>query len=112
MLQYTINMPPKPPISDLAKREVTINLDSESDVRELQPDDATFKFVTDPGVHVECWVVDIDTSGNRSEQSESLAFVATDTVPPPVPGGMSVGKVEQVDPMMNPLPESEPKRRK
>jgi len=102
MLKYTVNMPPKPDISDLASREVTINLDAEQDVRSLQPDDATFQFLTDPGVHVECWLVDIDTSGNRSEQSESLAFVASDSVPPPVPGGMSVGKVEQVEPPPSP----------
>jgi len=103
MLEYTVNMPPKPDISDLATREVTILLDAKPDVRKLEPEATTFKFVCEPGVQVNITLVDIDTSGNRSERSDALAFEATDTIPPPVPGGMSVGSVEQVDPTVNPL---------
>ena len=97
MLKYTVNMPPVPDISDLATREVTINLDAATDIKSLQPSDATFQFVTNAGVHVKTWCVDIDTSGNRSEPGPALEFDATDTIPPPTPGGMAVASVEQVD---------------
>jgi len=97
VLRYTIDMPPKPPIADLASREVTIVLDGTSDVRTLMPDDASFQVDTDVGVQVSITLVDIDTSGNRSQPSVPLAFMAQDTVPPPVPGGLAVGKVEQID---------------
>ena len=102
MLQYTVNMPPKPDISDLDHREVTVVLDSNPDIRKLPPDTAMFKFHCEPGTQVNITLVDIDTSGNRSERSEPLAFTATDTVPPPVPGGMSIGSVEQIDPVPTP----------
>jgi len=97
VLRYTIDMPPKPPIADLASREVTITLNAVTDVRTLAPDDTTFQFDTDVGVAVSITLVDIDTSGNRSAPSPALTFTATDTVPPPVPGGLSVGNVEQID---------------
>ena len=97
MLRYTIDMPPKPPITDLASREVTITLNAVADVRTLAPDDASFQFDTDVGVAVSITLVDIDTSGNRSAPSPALSFTATDTVPPPVPGGLAVAQVEQID---------------
>jgi hypothetical protein len=97
VLRYTINMPPKPAIADLATREVTIQLNANSSIQNLAPDDATFQFDTDVGVNVSLTLVDIDTSGNRSAPSDPLAFTASDTVPPPVPGQMSVGSVEQID---------------
>ena len=96
MLRYTINMPPAPAISDLDSREVTIKLDAASTVKTLAPTDTSFQFDTDRGVNVTLSLVDIDTSGNRS-QPAVLTFVATDTIPPPVPGQMSVGNVEQLD---------------
>jgi hypothetical protein len=97
VLRYTITMPPKPSIGDLATREVTIQLNGVPEVRPLQPDDASFQFDTDPGVSVNITLVDIDTSNNRSAPSQPLAFVAEDTVPPPAPGQLSVGTVEQID---------------
>ena len=103
-LKYTVQMPPQPAISDLATREVTIALNGEEDVRSLQPDDETFQFICEPGTPVTLWCVDIDTSGNRSEKSPVLAFTATDTVPPPAPGGMAVTSVEQVDTPAAPAP--------
>ena len=96
MLRYTITMPSKPPIADLANREVTISLNGSPTVRLLAPDDASFQFDTDAGVNVSLVLVDIDTSGNRSDPSDPLAFVASDTVPPPQPGGLSVANVEQI----------------
>lgn len=97
MLRYTINMPPAPAISDLGSREVTIKLDSATSVKTLMPTDTTFQFDCDRDVNVTLTLVDIDTSGNRSAPSPALNFVATDTVPPPIPGLMSVGDVEQLD---------------
>ena len=96
-LKYTVSMPPKPAISDLDTREVTISLNAAEDVKNLKPDETSFQFVTEAGVAVELWCVDIDTSGNRSEKGPVLAFTATDSVPPPAPGGMTVSAVEQVD---------------
>jgi hypothetical protein len=115
MLRYTVNMPPKPPIEDLATREVTITLDSNPpDVRSLQPDTATFQFDCERNVNVQIWLVDIDSSGNRSAQSPTLSFVATDTIPPPVPGQLSVATVEQVDvpPPATPSGAQLPKKKK
>src|SRR5262245_19231700 len=97
VLRYTINLPPKPAIGDLASREATIQLDADSSVKSCQPNDTSFQFDTDAGVNVNITLVDIDTSGNRSAPSVPLVFTATDTVPPPVPGGMSVGTVEQIE---------------
>src|SRR5262245_49258840 len=97
MLRYTITLPPAPAIADLAAREATIGLDTVNTVRLLEPVATTFQFDTEPGVAVDITLVDIDTSGNRSAPSPSLAFVASDTVPPPVPGQMAVGSVEQID---------------
>jgi len=99
MLRYTIDLPPKPAIADLATREVTIVMDGISDVRALGPDIVNFVVDTDPGTAVTITLVDIDTSGNRSAPSAPLNFTATDTVPPPVPGGLAVEKVEQIDDM-------------
>lgn len=97
MLRYTIGMPPAPAIGDLATREVNQSLDGVATVRPLTPDVTTFTVDTDKGVAVALFLVDIDTSGNRSQPSETLSFVATDSVPPPVPGGLGVVKVEQID---------------
>src|SRR5262245_23735810 len=66
VLRYTINMPPRPPIGDLATREVTIQLNGVPEVRPLPPDAPSFQFDTDVDVAVNITMVDIDTSGNRS----------------------------------------------
>lgn len=97
MLRYTVDLPPKPPIADLDIREVTLKLDNTTQTITCHPDDVTFQFDTDVNVHVNITLVDIDTSGNRSAPSAALDFVATDTIPPPAPGGMVVEKVEQID---------------
>src|SRR5215831_11275069 len=97
VLRYTIKLPAKPAIADLATREVTIALDAKTDVWALLPDTADFVFDTDVGVLVSITLIDIDTSGNRSAPSPALTFTATDTVPPPVPGGLAVANVEQID---------------
>jgi len=97
MLRYSINMPPRPPIADLATREVTQSLDAILTVRPFPADALTFTVDADAGVQIVLSLVDIDTSGNRSDPSAPLSFVATDTVPPPAPGGMAVAKVEQID---------------
>jgi len=97
VLRYTVAMPPAPTIGDLAYREVSIQKDASRETRQLAPLAATFQFDTDPGVLVILGLVDVDTSGNRSQPSEPLAFTATDTVPPPQPGGFTIQSVEQID---------------
>jgi len=97
VLRYTVNLPPAPPISDLATREVTISLNADVSLQNCEPAAVSFQFDTDAGVAVILSLVDIDTSGNRSDRSDPLSFTASDTVPPPVPGGMSVAGVEQVE---------------
>jgi hypothetical protein len=97
MLRYTVNMPPRPPIADLATREVTQQLNAETAVRPFPPEAADFTVDAEAGTLVSLSLVDVDTSGNRSDPSAPLSFTATDTVPPPAPGGMAVAKVEQVD---------------
>src|SRR5262245_45486504 len=96
MLRYTVQMPPAPAIGDLNVREVVVVLNSAQEVRPLPPTQASFQFDTEPGVSVSITLTDIDTAGNRSAPSAPLAFTATDTVPPPQPGGLSVGSVEQI----------------
>ena len=49
-LKYTVDMPPKPSISDLATREVTISLNAAEDIKNLNPDDTSFTFITEAGV--------------------------------------------------------------
>src|SRR5262245_48303923 len=96
VLRYTISMPAKPSIGDLANREVTISLNNVPTIRTLHPDDTSFQFDTDDGVNVSIVLVDIDTSGNRSAPSAPLAFTAEDTIPPPTPGALGVSNVEQI----------------
>ena len=96
MLRYTITMPARPPIGDLATREVTIRLNDVAEVRPLPPDAPSFQFDVDVSVSVNITLVDIDTSGNRSAPSSALAFVSKDEIPPPVPGQLAVGFVEQI----------------
>jgi len=96
MLRYTVNLPPAPNIDDLATREAHISVDGTETIQTLAPDATFFAFDVDRNKSVSLTLVDVDTSGNKSDPSEALAFTSTDTVPPPVPGGMSVAKVEQV----------------
>lgn len=58
---------------------------------------------------------DVDDAGNESDWSESLAFVAKDTIVPPAPGGLSTKLVAEVaDPTVEvvtpppPVPDPEP----
>jgi len=97
VLRYTINMPPAPAISDLGSREVTIDLDGVQSGMSLKPTDTTFQFDCDRGVNVTLTMVDVDTSGNKSAPGPALTFLSVDNIPPPVPGGMSVALVEQID---------------
>jgi hypothetical protein len=97
MLRYTIDMPPAPAISDLGKREITVDLNGVDTVTAYAPDTVNFTVDTNAGDVVSITLVDIDKSDNRSQPSPALTFTATDTVPPPVPGGLSVESVEQID---------------
>jgi hypothetical protein len=90
-------MPPAPAIGDLATREINQTLDGTVSVRPFAPDTASFTVDADKGTAIALFLTDIDTSGNRSQPSATLSFVATDTVPPPVPGGLGVTNVEQID---------------
>src|SRR5215471_12255361 len=77
MLRYSVNMPPRPPIADLATREVTQSLDAVLTVRPFAPDTLTFTVDADAGTQVVLTLTDVDTSGNRSDPSAPLSFVAT-----------------------------------
>jgi len=110
MLRYTVNFPPRPPIADLATREVTQQLNGESAVRPFPPEAVDFTVDCEAGTLVSLSLVDIDTSGNRSDPSAPLAFTATDTVPPPAPGGMAVARVEQIDTPAKGGPHAEKKK--
>ena len=77
--------------ADAVSREVSVSVNGAEPVVSTFPPTATdlgeVSAAQDSTVRVE--VVDIDDAGNRSEPAV-LEFVATDTIPPPVPGGLGV----------------------
>jgi hypothetical protein len=95
-LKYTINLPPAG-ASDVASREVTVVVDAAPpEVTVLPGDAATFVRNFEHGQNVSVTLVDVDAADNRSPPSPALGFTATDTFPPPAPGALAVGDVEQV----------------
>lgn len=96
-LRHTIQLPPVG-ASDVGSREFSLKIAGDDQPTQTLTRDATaVKFDVDAGVAVECWLVDIDTSNNRSPESEHLAFTAADTFAPPAPGALGVKSVEQVE---------------
>jgi len=96
-LRHTIQLP-APGASDVGTREFSLKVNGTAEpVQSLGKDALEVKFDVDAGAAVECWLVDIDTSNNRSPESEHLSFTAQDTFAPPAPGALGVKNVEQVE---------------
>lgn len=95
-LRHTIQLP-TPGASDVATREFSLKLgEAEPTVTTLAADATTTQFDVDPEVAVEAWLVDVDTSGNKSPESEHLKFTSKDTFAPPAPGALGILSVEQI----------------
>lgn len=96
-LRHTIQLP-APGASDVGSREFSLKVDGNSQpTQTLAKEALEVQFDVDAGASVECWLVDIDTSNNRSPESEHLTFTAADTFAPPAPGALGVKNVEQVE---------------
>lgn len=96
-LKYTINLP-APGASDVAIRKVSKTIGSDpTTVTELGAGVLQFVFEVARDAAVALQLTDVDGSGNASQPGPVFAFTATDTVPPPTPGEMSVASVEQTD---------------
>jgi len=97
MLRHHIQLPPEPQIDDLDHREITVKLgDADPNTQSIAKGSTEFVLDTDRGVAVTLFLVDVDTSGNKSAPSDPLSFTAVDNVPPPQPGVLAVKSVEQV----------------
>lgn len=97
MLRYHFSLPPEPAIDDLDHREAEFTVDGGAAQTVNVPKGATeFTVDFDRNAAVIITLKDVDTSGNKSAPSDPLSFTATDTVPPPTPGGLGVSSIEQV----------------
>lgn len=98
VLRYHFSLPPAPAgIDDFDHREATVTVDGVArDTVTVAKDATEFTADFDRNVAVSVSLRDVDTSGNKSDPSDPLTFTATDTVPPPKPGELSVSKVEQI----------------
>jgi len=96
-LKYTINLPPVS-VGDVAKRSVSLTIDSANAVvSELPGNATTFEFTVERDKPVALFLFDTDNSGNVSQPSPILAFTSTDTIPPPTPDMPTIGSVVQDD---------------
>lgn len=96
-LKVTVGFPASP-ARDLANREVHLSIGGAAETVELLPPDATsYAFLIERGMAFSFFLVDIDTSGNRSVASAILTDVARDSTPPPQPGTPTVIGVEELD---------------
>lgn len=96
-LGVTLVLPPKS-APDVSNRELTVTMAGGSpQIIPLTADVNTHEIIVDEGVAVTVALVDIDNAGNRSPDS-TLNFTATDTVPPPAPGGVNVTSVREIFP--------------
>lgn len=97
VLRYTFTLPAEPAIDDLAHREANVTVNSgTAEVVTISKGMAQFQKDFDRNALVSITLIDVDTSGNKSVPSDPFSFTATDTVPPPKPGGLSVAAIEQV----------------
>lgn len=94
---------------DVVERRLTVTVNGETVSTDPYAPDTVdfgeFTFAQDDNVVLS--LVDIDDVGNVSEPAV-LEFVATDTLPPVVPGGFSVALVREVPDAVDPEPEPEP----
>jgi len=95
-LKYTIQLPP-PGASDVVSREVTATVNADPPKTTALPGSALEVVeLFQHGDNVSIVLVDVDGAGNRSQPSDPLGFTAADTFPPPKPGELAIGNVEQV----------------
>lgn len=82
--------------ADAVTREVSVVVDGAAPVVTafLPTETALGEYSVPQGAHVAISVVDIDDAGNRSEPAV-VEFVAADTLPPPVPGGVGIELVRE-----------------
>lgn len=99
--------------SDAVSREVSVSINgSRPVVTVFAPTETELGAVVVPqNAEVVISVVDVDDAGNRSEPAVAT-FTATDTLPPPVPGAVSVTLVSEesipdVAPAVDPEPEAD-----
>jgi hypothetical protein len=94
---------------DVVERRLTVAVNGETVSTDPYAPDTVdfgeFTFAQDDNVVVS--LVDVDDVGNVSDPAV-LEFVATDTLPPVVPGGFSVALVREVPDEVDPKPEPEP----
>lgn len=95
-LKYAATLP-APGASDVATRKLSITENGTERVVELAKDALTAEFVVARDAAVSVKLADVDGSGNQSEWSVPADFTATDTIPPPAPGALSIAAVGQVD---------------
>lgn len=90
---------------DVVERRVTVTVNGENVSTDPYAPDTVdfgeFTFAQDDSVVVS--LVDVDDAGNVSDPAV-LEFVATDTLPPVVPGGFSVALVREVPDTPEPAP--------
>lgn len=89
VLIYTLQLPPAG-APDVVTRELSVYVNGGEAPRDVVPasDGMELSFYDDDAVRLV--LVDVDDSGNRSEPSPALEFVATDTIAPPAPGELGV----------------------
>ena len=95
-IKATIQLPP-PGSSDVAKREVYVSVNGQAETFvELDKTATIFEYTGEANDEVDVWLVDVDETGNRSEQSDALLVTLADTFPPPKPAPLIVTNMEQV----------------
>lgn len=96
-LKFTIALPDSP-AKDLGGREMHLTRgDNPEETTTLDGSAKSFDFTVERKTAVSLFMVDVDTSGNKSQPSPVLAFTAIDTIPPATPGTLNVTNVEEVD---------------
>lgn len=99
-LKFTINLPASP-AKDVARREMNVKISNPADgttksfVDTLAADATIYQIALYRDLTVELFLVDVDTSGNSSKPSPTLAFRSVDTFPPPPPGELTIVNVEE-----------------
>jgi len=93
--RYAATLPDLADDSDVATRELTIDVDGARTAMTSDAATAEVTFEAREGSTVMLTLVDIDERDNRSAASAPLTFVAADTIAPAAPGALSVRAVEE-----------------
>jgi hypothetical protein len=109
-LEHTIGLPPRG-ASDVVQRELSVTIGDATVVQVLDGAATEAKVLAQHNDAVSLKLTDVDRAGNRSPDSPTLTFTATDTFPPPAPGTLAVTSVVEVDdvpPTQPPTPPAPP----